>query len=264
MAINLHIPLPIHLKTSGKAVVLLHGFCEDGLMWQHFAQELSNHYTVIAPNLPGFGSAPPLPGTTLPYMAAAVRAMLQNLGISQYVVVGHSMGGYVALEMANQQPEALLGIMLFHSTAFADDETKRANREAAITSIQQYGTRPFLTNFFEALFTPRFARQQPDVVQAMKNRATQLLPQTLADALQAMKQRPDYTPKLADFTFPVGFIAGAADTFVPLHKTLTECHLPKVSAVHILPDVGHIGMLEQPLQTLGMVKAFTDLCFLLA
>ncbi|HRI28854.1 MAG TPA: alpha/beta fold hydrolase [Chitinophagales bacterium] len=264
MAINLHIPLPIHLKTSGKAVILLHGFCEDGLMWQHFAQELSNHYTVIAPDLPGFGSAPPLPGITLPNMAAAVRATLQNLDINQYVVVGHSMGGYVALEMANQQPDALLGIMLFHSTAFADDETKRAGREAAINSIQQYGARPFLTHFFEALFTPRFALQQPDMVQAMKQRAAQLLPQTLTDVLQAMKQRPDYTHQLADFNFPVGFIAGAADTFVPWQKTLAECHLPKVSSLHILPDVGHAGMLEQPLQTLGMVKAFTDLCFLLA
>ncbi len=98
---------------TGSCVVLLHGFCEDSGIWDAFLPQLSRKYSVIVPDLPGFGESSSLESTTVEDMADAVCKVLQKTGVSKFVVIGHSMGGYVALALAEKYPNATSGLMLY-------------------------------------------------------------------------------------------------------------------------------------------------------
>ena len=245
----------------GPCLVLLHGFCEDSGIWDAFIPELNKRYCVIVPDLPGFGKSTALESATVEDMADDVCKVLQKMGASKFVVIGHSMGGYVALALAEKHPNATSGLMLFHSTAMADCEKKRQDRQAAIDSIEQYGSRPFLTGFFKNMFTEEFALKSPNTVERLKHRAEGLPSKGLTNALSAMMHRVDRTALLSQLNCPIGFIAGEKDTFVPLKNTLGECFLPQMSKIHILPNVGHTGMFERSIESLEMVKDFTQFCY---
>ncbi len=143
----------------------------------------------------------------------------------------------------------------------ADSEKKRQDRQAAIDSIEQYGSRPFLTGFFKNLFTEEFALNSPKTVEKLKHRVESLPSKGLTNALKAMMHRTDRTGLLSQLSCPVGFIAGDMDSFVPLEKTLSECYLPEISEIHVLPNVGHAGMFERSFETMGIVDEFTKFCY---
>ncbi|OWY20157.1 alpha/beta hydrolase [Sphingobacteriales bacterium UPWRP_1] len=256
--------LPYTRTGQGPCLLLLHGFCEDRFIWQHFLPDLLEEYTVLTPDIPGFGQAADVPFDSIDEMADLVYRLLQTLKISNCVVVGHSMGGYVALALAEKYPSVLAGLLLFHSTAYPDDETKRQGRQNAIASVKQYGTRPFLNQFFTNLFTPNFAQQHPQILQTLFQRAQNLPPQSVIAAMQAMMQRPNRTPVLKHAQFPVGFIAGSHDTFVPLPATLAQCSLPHTASICILPSAAHAAMFECPRESLHAVKDFAGFCCFLA
>ncbi|MDW8296538.1 MAG: alpha/beta hydrolase, partial [Raineya sp.] len=104
---------------TGKNVVLLHGFCESKEIWKDFLPELAKNFRTIAVDIGGFGeSANLLPQPcTMETLAEQVFALLKELQISQAAFVGHSMGGYVALALAEKHPEIIEKLCLFHSTA---------------------------------------------------------------------------------------------------------------------------------------------------
>lgn len=111
---------------KGKAVVLLHGFCENKTLWDDFVQYLSPDYHVMALDLPGFGDSEL--GTdecTIEYMAEKVADFLNQQGVDKCTMIGHSLGGYVALAYAEKYGDKLDGLGLFHSTVFADSEEKQ-------------------------------------------------------------------------------------------------------------------------------------------
>ncbi|OWY19730.1 alpha/beta hydrolase [Sphingobacteriales bacterium UPWRP_1] len=252
--------LPYTCAGRGSALLLLHGFCEDRFIWEHFFPALQEHFTVLTPDLPGFGQAAEVPFGSIDDMADLLYNLLKTLKISTCIVAGHSMGGYVALALAEKYPSVCNGLLLFHSTAHPDDAVKRQGRQNAMASITQYGTRPFLNQFFTNLFTAGFAQQHPQTVQILRQRAQTLPPQTLLAAMQAMMQRPNRTHVLQQVPFPVGFVAGSHDTFVPMSITLAECSLPQTAAIYMLPNAAHAAMFECPEESLNAVKDFAGFC----
>ncbi|HMM10468.1 MAG TPA: alpha/beta fold hydrolase, partial [Bacteroidales bacterium] len=86
---------------EGPCILLLHGFPFDGRIWFPFAERLSTSFRLIIPDLAGFGSSDvPAEQLSMELMAGDVAALVSYLNIDRHVVVGHSMGGYVALAMA--------------------------------------------------------------------------------------------------------------------------------------------------------------------
>jgi len=107
-------------------VLLLHGYMESIYMWDFLVPQLSEHCKVIAVDLPGHGNSEMLDKVlTMPEMAEVIVALLAELKIENVAICGHSMGGYVALALASEYPKVVSKLVLYHSTAFADnDETK--------------------------------------------------------------------------------------------------------------------------------------------
>ena len=99
-------------KGEGLPIIFLHGFCSDSSVWNDLLASFSNEY-IVCIDLPGFGKSDFQENCFIPEMAGIVNAVLKELKIEKCILVGHSMGGYVALEFAKQFPTVISGLCLF-------------------------------------------------------------------------------------------------------------------------------------------------------
>lgn len=232
---------------SGKAVLLLHGFCENHSVWNRLARRLSEHYRVLIPDLPGFGQSdlPPVPFS----LDDVARLVLQNLtdrGVQSMVIFGHSLGGYIGLAMAQQAPDRIGGIGLVHSTAMPDSEERKANRDRVIDFISKHGSEPFVRSFFLNLFTNPNHPALPELV----SQALTIPAQTLISYTLAMRNRPDRIPFLTEYQGKIWYITGDKDPLIPVESILKQAAIlgPK-AVVEVLQDTAHMGLIEKEEET---------------
>jgi pimeloyl-ACP methyl ester carboxylesterase len=253
-----HQSLPIFYRTEGPGgaaptadsqasapLLLLHGFAEDGRIWDGQVEYLKKDHPLLVPDLPGSGRSSPLPGPiSMEELADAVKSILDAEGIRQTVLIGHSMGGYIALAFAAKYPERLRAFGLFHSTAYADSEEKKAARRKGIEFIRRSGSAPFIRQSIPNLFSEGSRSRHPGMVADLVSRYSDLNPDSLIHYYQAMIDRPDRTESLKRSAAPVLFIIGEQDNAVPIESILPQTHLPPSADIHILTNAGHMGMLE--------------------
>lgn len=123
---------------KGNAVVLIHGFLENKMMWQDLVLDLSKKNRIITIDLLGHGETECLGYVhSMEENADVVQAVLSKLRIRKAIFVGHSMGGYVALAYAELYPENVRGLVLQNSTSKADSEERKANRNRAIKAVKK-------------------------------------------------------------------------------------------------------------------------------
>jgi len=240
-------------------VVLLHGFCESKAIWQHFIPPLADIAQVVAPDLPGFGDNAPLnKPVTIEKMADEVYRLLQDLQLGEGVVlVGHSMGGYVALAFAEQYPDWVKGLCLFHSTALADTEEKKKMRDKTVDFLERNGMPAFTENFVPSLFYEKNREVlQPEIEKAMRIANATLL-STAIEVTKAMRGRKNSIHVLKAAKYPVMFIAGKEDQAVPFDTLKDQFWLPQGSThIQALPETAHMGMFEKEVETLEGLKGF--------
>ena len=230
---------------SGKAVVLVHGFGEDGSIWQQQVQALQNAFKVIVPQLPGSGASDLQQDMSMEGLAESVKAILDAEGITECAMIGHSMGGYVTLAFAEKFERKLRGFGLFHSTAFADSEEKKATRQKGIEFIKQNGAYAFLKTTLPNLYSPATKETTPALLQQHLQVVDYFTPEALIQYYQAMMARPDRTEVLKQTTLPVLFVLGKWDAAVPPEDGWKQCYLPQKSYIHMLDGSGHMGMIEE-------------------
>jgi pimeloyl-ACP methyl ester carboxylesterase len=246
---------------EGFPVVLLHGFCESKEIWKKVVLQLQTTCKIIVPDMPGFGeSKNNTQYSSVEAMAEEIFQLLQQLEINQCIIVAHSLGGYVALALAEKYPEIMKGLALFHSTAYPDSEEKKHARNKTSDFIDKKGVAAFAENFVPPLFYKGRREELADEIQAVHRLVVQTPKETAVAVTKAMRDRPNRTHVLKEATYPVLFIAGAADEAVPLETSKEMFYLPRHSIVQLLAETAHMGMFERPLETIGMVKHFISLC----
>ena len=247
----------IHLQNSivgyddvgeGKVVVLLHGFGEDKEIWKNQISFLQNHYRIIAPDLPGTNSSTNLDdAVSIDGFANWLHQFLVevlNSNFRDIILLGHSMGGYVTLSFAKQFQHQLKAFGLLHSTAFADSDEKKEVRKRGVELIKNFGAYSFLKNTVPNLFAKIFKEKHIDQVNELIEKGKCFSEKSLTQYLVAMMNREDSTSILKNSTLPILFIMGTEDVAAPMQDVLQQCHLPPKSYVHILENVGHMGMIE--------------------
>ncbi len=237
-------------------MVWLHGFGETGEVWKEQVPALKKEFRLIIPDLPGSGQSDPIEDMSIEGMAFTVKALLDELGENKVAVIGHSMGGYIALAFAEKYPDRLNSLGLFHSTAYADSEEKIANRRKGIAFIGQYGAFEFLKTTLPNLFSVKTRDERPTIIDEQMAGLRNFSPDALVLYYQAMMQRPDRTVVLTKSTVPVLFIIGEDDNAVPLKDRLEQCHLPEIAYIHVLRRSGHMGMLEESEKANKILKTF--------
>jgi len=253
---------------TGDTLVLVHGFCESLDIWDEFIKILSQRYHVVAPELLGQGKnefPPRIQGgeaaggyaVTMEMFAEGVNEILKACRVEQCTIVGHSMGGYTALAFAELFPEKVKGLCLFHSSALADTEEKKADRNKAIEAVKK-DQAAFLKDLVPRMFTPSNVGRMKGDVERILSIAKNTSQNGLIAALAGMRDRIDRQHVLECADYPVLFIIGKDDLMIPPDKILPQIVKPGHSEVLMLSGVGHMGFYEAKEKTLFAVERFME------
>lgn len=237
----------IYYRKSGdgtQTIIFLHGFPEDGSIFDEQVDFLSKDYQILVPDLPGAGKS--LFNDQLLSVedfAAAIVALAQYEQLQNIVVLGHSMGGYIALAIEEILPHFTKAFGFIHSTAFADSEEKKENRRKSIELIENYGSAAFVRKAIPGNFTDDFVQKNKVLMDSLISNASTFPKEGLQRFYEIMMNRPDRT-SLLDTPKPVLFCIGEKDKAAPLQDLLQQVKIPQIADIHIFPKVAHMGMLE--------------------
>jgi len=231
---------------NGFPVVFLHGFCESSNIWQSLSENLSDEFRIICPDLPGFGkSTLPENDFSLEEIADELVNWMKTVGIEQCIVIGHSLGGYITLELLRKYPDIVKGIGLFNSSAFEDPPDKKENRNKLIEFIKNHGVGPFLNTFVPSLFYPDSISKHQKIIDQIRTEGMSILPESVSKYAAAMRDRADSTDLLKQYHDRILLISGEFDQNIPLEKSKAMAHILDKENVHIIPKSAHMSLFEQ-------------------
>ena len=239
---------------AGAPVVLLHPFPLDRRYWAGTVAALAPARRVITVDARGFGESKASGPFTIADLADDLAALLDGLGVATAAVVGLSMGGYVALALAQRHPARLSALILADTRAAADTPEVRRAREEARALIESAGVDTYLDRSLPRLLAP-------DAGPAMLARV-RALAETRGDriiaGLAAMRDRPDRTAELPAIRCPTLVLAGARDQVVPADEMQRmSAAIPRARFV-ALDGAGHLASLETPETFNVALRAFLD------
>lgn len=225
---------------AGSAVILLHGLAGSSRWWRYTLPALAPAFHVLVPELIGFGQSRPAPRQPdIPTMAALLRAWMDHMEIERAHLVGHSMGGQIAIHAAAQQPERIARLVLAAAAGIprplAPAEVARFLSE--LVPPRAWGRLSFLPTI--ALDT---ARAGPWVL-------WRTLRHLLAD---------DVRPLLPTLAPPTLLIWGRFDPLVPLAHGRQMAELIPDARLRIIPDAGHNAMADRPARFNDLVLSFLE------
>jgi pimeloyl-ACP methyl ester carboxylesterase len=178
-------------------------------------------------------------------MTEVIHAIIHEERLDACPVIGHSMGGYITLALAEKYYNHVSAFGLFHSTAFADSEEKKAVRRKGIEFIEQHGAYEFIKTTTPNLFSEYSKIHIPNSIQEFIQQQHNFSPAALVYYYKAMMARPDRAHVLQNAAVPVLFIMGKYDNAAPPADMLKKCRLPEKSYIHILQNAAHMGMIEE-------------------
>lgn len=253
------VELAYQRQGTGTPVLLLHAFPLHRAMWASQLAHLSPYADVIALDLRGHGESGPISQShTLDDLADDVAALLDHLGISQVVLAGLSMGGYIALSFTRRHPGRLQGLILADTRAQADTEDGRAGRFALIKTAETRGVDAVVEAMLPKLLSEDARQKRPDLVKQVTDWIRHNpIPAITAD-LRAMAERPDSIPILPKIKVPTLVIVGEQDaTTSPADAQLMADRIPAADLA-VIPAAGHLSNVEQPERFNAAVLAYLD------
>ena len=234
-------------------VVLLHAFPLDKRMWDDVVDPLAAaDWDVVVPDLRGFGGSAygedgPDDDPSLVLMARDVLGILDRLGVNSAVVVGLSLGGYVAMEMLRQDASRIAGLALVDTKASADGDEARANRLRVADQVLAAGSTTALARaMLPSLLGETTHRSSPGIVAQVRSWIEDADPAAVAWTQRAMAQRPDSHEALAALVVPSLVVWGEQDQLSG--RTEQESMVAALRDVRLvtIPDVGHLSAVEDP------------------
>ncbi|MCD9576107.1 alpha/beta fold hydrolase [Flavobacterium soyae] len=227
---------------EGNAIVLLHGFLENKKMWAEYVNLFSEKYRVITIDLLGHGES-----DCLGYVhemednADVVYEVLQSLKIEKATILGHSMGGYVALAFAELFPENIKKLVLLNSTSKEDSPEKKLNRTRAIKAVKQNYVN-FVSLAIANLFSENNRTRLADEIEKVREQALKTPLQGIVASLEGMKMRKDREWLLHENRFPVLLILGKKDPVLNYEESLAQ--IEDTTAELISFEDGHMSHIE--------------------
>jgi pimeloyl-ACP methyl ester carboxylesterase len=236
------------IRGSGRPVYLLHGLALDHSIWLEMADTYADQAQFIMPDLRGHGRTPlGNANASLEQLANDVIQLADFLGHERFILVGHSMGGYIALALAETHPERLAGLVMVTSNARSDSPEKRESRLEEARRALAEGTQSIGSTLIRRMM-PEGELVQPDehMCEVVSNSSSE----GFANVQEAMAKRPNRLNVLRSLTCPVLAIAGGKDRILPREIALEVAENAKQGRAVCLPEVGHLAMIEVP-YTLG-------------
>ncbi len=259
---------------DGLPLLLLHAFPLSRRMWRPQLAGLAGSCRLLAPDLPGFGAAPPWPALAaangvgspagggpaavcrMEDMAAAAVELLDAFGIAAAVVCGLSMGGYAALALYELHPERVWGLVLADTRAGADDEAARRRRLESAAAIESRGLGQLAETLIPKLVGPGTLRSNAELVAWLRREIEGASAAGVAAAQRGMAARPDRSSLLARISVPTLIVVGEEDEVTPpaVGAAMSD-RIPGARMVTIA-GAGHLSNLECPAAFNDAVREF--------
>jgi pimeloyl-ACP methyl ester carboxylesterase len=233
------------------SLLLIHGFPHRGALWDPVRAELSvleggQSWSVLAPDLRGFGDAPAAASPSIDAYADDLLALLDARGVARAVVCGLSMGGYVALALWRRHPTRVRALVLADTRAGADDAAQRARRVELAARARAEGSEAVAEAQLSGAVGKTTRARHPERAESLRVLMASVPVGGIVAALDAMRERPDATPLLAGITVPTLVVVGDEDVLTPPREARAlAAAVPGARLVEI-PDAGHVSCWERP------------------
>jgi len=240
---------------TGNCIVLIHGFLEDLSMWDRVVDSLKKTHRVICIDLLGHGKTENLGYIhRMENQADIVKFLLDKLELVKCTLIGHSMGGYVALAFADLYPDRVSALCLMNSTAMPDSTEKKKNRDRGVAAVKQ-NHRTFIRIAIPLLFSEENRSIFTEEINDLTAKALSMSQQGIIAALKGMKIRKDLTYLLEQNKFPILMIIGKKDPALDYQNLLRQAK--KGAVQKIMFEDGHMSHIENELPLISALEKFT-------
>jgi len=228
-------------KGFGKPLILIHGLGLNHSIWEKNVQSLYSCFRVILPDMRAHGkSFSSSEGFTMRDMGEDVVRIMDQLNIPSAIIVGHSMGGYIALSILENFPERIYGIALIASQIYAD---LAINKKQRIKMAEQLIKEKPSDVFYEM---PDKLTQDRKIRDSCRKMINQTDAAGMRRVLIAMASRPSSKELWKRNTKPSIIIAGKEDCFISIETINKMRALNKQTEIHLIESAGHMVMMEKP------------------
>jgi pimeloyl-ACP methyl ester carboxylesterase len=232
---------------TGLPVIFVHAFPLNQTMWDDQVAALRKHCRAITLDLRGFGrSDAPQGPYRMDEMAADVRALMAVLNLEKAVLVGLSMGGYIALALYRNYPEIFRALVLADTRASGDTNEARERRLKSAEKAEVDGSKAIAWDMVPLLLGRSTLDNRPSVVQRVQAMIESNTPQGIAGAQRGMAERRDSTYILGGIDFPVLIVVGSEDTLTPVAEAESLRNGIPGARLRVIEGAGHLSNMEQP------------------
>jgi len=221
-------------------IIAIHGFLGNNEMWKEI---LPSHllFSIFTPQLAGHGNNHSLAAPSIEYFAEHILQQIEPKDSDEYVLIGHSMGGYVAAHLAKTFPNKTRALAFFHSTADADNDLKKQDRLRAIEAAEKH-KELYATNLIDGLF--HSADEHRLAINEQLEKIGSMSAENIVQSLRAMRERESSIVFLQTAKFPIHYFAGENDKVLSIEKMKPEWSVLTQAKVTIIPEIGHMGHIE--------------------
>lgn len=237
----------LHFKRIGNSqaerkLIFLHGFLEDHSMWEQITPAYQKNFECILIDLPCHGLSR-FVGEICPMslMAEAVAALLTELSLENCTIIGHSMGGYVGLEILKLQKHHLI---LLHSNFWADPPEKKKDRDRVIKIVQNNKAK-FIREAIPGLFAPVNKERCAEHIDQLIQEAIKIPANEIIAATAGMRDRQENYELMRHEH--ISIIQGQLDPIINSDTLIQELSIIKSPVpIKSIPNSGHMSCFERP------------------
>ena len=243
----------------GSAVILLHPFPSCHEFWLPIAENLSNKYRIILPDLRGMGqSGVGATRVTMNSHALDIAAVCHELGVEKAVFVGCSIGGYILFECWRVMKERIRGLILCNTKASADSDEAFANRVKSIEDVQNNGPTPFCDKMATICMGESTRRNRPDLFSAARSTMRLSTVEGLVGNLECLGSRENSVPTLSTIHVPTMILTGNEDALTKSDDALVMQNGIANCKLLTVPQTGHYSPYENPAECARVMRQFLD------
>lgn len=238
-------------------IIFIHGFPFNSTMWAQQIKRLKDSYYCVAYDVRGLGETPPGDGQfTMEIFVDDLFSVIDGLELEKPVIVGFSMGGYIALRAMEREPERFRALILCDTKAEADDDAARLKRASAINVINCDGAEQFASDFVPMAFGDDAPQMIPEIYNSFLERAQAESAIGVKGCLLAMAARTNTTRALGDIQVPTLLLVGEDDALTPPSVMQQMHNQINGSEIITVPAAGHMSPVENPETVTQSIQEF--------
>ncbi len=233
--------------TNSPAIIFIHGFPLNKLMWEKQIEILKENYRVIAYDIRGHGNTDAgNDNFSIELFANDLLSLMDVLKIDRTILSGFSMGGYIALNAIESYPERFNALILCDTNCAADMPDAKEKRMKTIANIKEQGLEKYAGESLKKLFAPISFSTHSEEIAIVRKMIMNTSRQSLYKTLHALAERKETCTKLHEIKVPVLIMVGKEDEITPPAAALTMHEKIKSATIHIIDHAGHMSNMENP------------------